>query len=81
VGERAWNQRLSGKTGLRWLLCGNAAVAVRERVENTGPGASVADVPSAPASVKALRFAPTAGAARKGRAALTAASAAGGGWS
>ena len=37
----------------------------------------MAEIPSAPVSVKALRFAPTADAARKGRAALTDASAAG----
>ena len=38
MGERLWNQRLRGKTDVPWLLGGNAAVAVRERVENTGAG-------------------------------------------
>ena len=37
----------------------NEAVAVRERVENTGPGIG-GGVPSAPASVKALLCVPTA---------------------
>jgi hypothetical protein len=65
VRERLWNQRLRGKRGVRWLLGVNAAVAVWERVENTG-GALVVVVPSAPASVKALRCAPPADAALRG---------------
>jgi hypothetical protein len=36
--EREWNQRLRGKTSLRWPFCVNAAVAGRERVENAGSG-------------------------------------------
>jgi hypothetical protein len=51
---------------------------LRVNVLKTQGRASVAGVPSAPVSVKALRCAPTAGAAHKERAALTAASAAGG---
>ncbi len=77
MGERLWNQRLRGKITLGWWFGVNAVVAVRERVENTGAGASVAEVPSAPASVKAQARCAT----RKERAALTAASAAGGCWS
>jgi hypothetical protein len=38
VRERLWNQAAKRKTTLRELLCVNAAVAARERVENTGPG-------------------------------------------
>jgi hypothetical protein len=38
VGEREWNQRLRKKTGVRWVSGVNAAVAVRERVENTASG-------------------------------------------
>lgn len=63
VREREWNQRLSGKMDVLTWFGVNAAVTVRERVENTGSGVR-GGVPSAPSSVKALRCAPTAGAAR-----------------
>jgi hypothetical protein len=76
VGEREWNQRLRGKTGVPWLLGGNAAVAARERVENTGAGvgggSTLRCVVRQGSALRSDRYA-----ARKERAALTDASAAG----
>jgi ribosomal protein L14 len=54
VRERVWNQAAKRKTGVEMVFGVNAAVTVRERVENTGSGVC-GGVPSAPASVKALR--------------------------
>jgi hypothetical protein len=54
VRELLWNQAAKRKSSLRELLCVNAAVAARELAENTGSGVC-GGVPSAPASVKALR--------------------------
>ena len=80
MGEHLWNQRLRGKAGVDRVFRVNAAVAARERVENTASGIG-GGVPSAPSSVKALRCAPTAARRAEGRAALTDASAAGVCWS
>lgn len=38
MGEREWNQRLRGESGLRWWFGVNAAVAARELAENTASG-------------------------------------------
>jgi hypothetical protein len=78
--EPLWNQAAKRKTG----LFGSRAATLPLRKGNhnkTQPLSIRGRIPSAASSVKALRGVPTADAARKGRAALTDASAAGVGWS
>ena len=60
MGEREWNEAVGGESVCSRFRRVNVAVTARELVENTQAIGIGGRIPSAPASLKALRFAPTA---------------------